>query len=175
MSNREYVIKGWSGFHFLLVLILAIVAWLAACWPGRSVPDVGESPVQTPVIILPTATPEPTTDPTETPVPTTEPEPTITPAPIDTREPEPTIAPTPTETREPEPTPYEIIIVKDDWLSKIAQRHTGDPLDWPKIVYVHDKAAKEPANQHLRRNLYQNPDLIYEGEIIRLPQEWAPE
>jgi len=49
------------------------------------------------------------------------------------------------------------VVVKGDSLSKIAKREYGDANKWPKIY---------DAN----RNIITNPDLIYPGQELRIPE-----
>ena len=49
------------------------------------------------------------------------------------------------------------VVVKGDSLSKIAKREYGDANKWPKI---------DEAN----RNIIKNPDLIYPGRELRIPE-----
>jgi nucleoid-associated protein YgaU len=49
------------------------------------------------------------------------------------------------------------VVVSGDSLSKIAKREYGDAQKWPKIY---------DAN----RNLIKDPDLIYPGQELRIPE-----
>ena len=59
---------------------------------------------------------------------------------------------------EPEFTFY--TIVKGDSLSKIAKKHYGDALKWNTLFEAN-------------REVIQNPDLIYPGQVIRVPKNAA--
>jgi nucleoid-associated protein YgaU len=49
------------------------------------------------------------------------------------------------------------VVVKGDSLSKIAKREYGDANKWPKIYEAN-------------RNIIKNPDLIYPGQELRIPE-----
>jgi nucleoid-associated protein YgaU len=63
-------------------------------------------------------------------------------------------APTPT----PTPTEKTYTVVKGDSLSKIAQSIYGDAKKW-KLIY------------EANRELIKNPDLIYPGQVLKIPSE----
>ena len=48
------------------------------------------------------------------------------------------------------------VVVKGDSLSKIAQRYYGSAAKWPRIYEANREAIK-------------NPDLIYPGQQLRIP------
>lgn len=179
MRNEETPRKRWlaSAVAGLLLVVGFMVA--LSVRNGQTPREPITSPLATPTVTatftnspIETPTLEPTEKPLPLPTDVATVEPTNTPEPTDT--PEPTTTPeieNPTVT----PTPYEYIVQRGDWLSKIAFRHTGNALDWPQIVAVHDAAAELPKNQHLRRHVGHNPDLIFTGEVLRLPQDWVQE
>lgn len=95
----------------------------------------------------------PSVTPTEMPSPT---EPTSTP--------EPTAAPETKESTEkggqatdfgPAITGESYTVVEGDWLSTIAARTYGDVMAYPKLAQV---------------NSIQNPDLIYPGQLLKIPR-----
>lgn len=49
------------------------------------------------------------------------------------------------------------VVVKGDSLSKIAKREYGDANEWPKIYAAN-------------RDIVKNPDLIYPGQELRIPE-----
>ena len=49
------------------------------------------------------------------------------------------------------------VVVSGDSLSKIAKREYGDAQKWPKIYEAN-------------RNIIKNPDLIYPGQELRIPE-----
>ena len=58
------------------------------------------------------------------------------------------------ETPAPQSTYYEV--KKGDTLSKIAKRHYGDAKQYPRIFAAH-------------RPMLKDPDLIYPGQVLRIP------
>lgn len=48
-------------------------------------------------------------------------------------------------------------IVKGDTLSKIAKRHYGDATKWKALFEAN-------------KDIIKNPDLIYPGQVLKLPQ-----
>jgi nucleoid-associated protein YgaU len=48
-------------------------------------------------------------------------------------------------------------VQKGDSLSKIAKREYGDPQEWRRIY-------------NANRDMIENPDLIYPGQVIRIPE-----
>jgi len=49
------------------------------------------------------------------------------------------------------------VVVSGDSLSKIAKRQYGDAQKWPKIYEAN-------------RNIIKDPDLIYPGQELRIPE-----
>ena len=49
------------------------------------------------------------------------------------------------------------VVVSGDSLSKIAKRHYGDAQKWPRIYEAN-------------RNVIKDPDLIYPGQELRIPE-----
>ena len=66
------------------------------------------------------------------------------------------IKPKPVEVKEPEPEFTFYTIVSGDSLSKIAKKYYGNAAKWPTLF----EANKE---------VIENPDLIYPGQVIRVP------
>ena len=61
----------------------------------------------------------------------------------------------------------EIVVVKDDWLAKYADKYFGNPLSWPAIFELHNQAAvADPAKFP---NKIINPNLIEVGWTICIP------
>ncbi len=61
---------------------------------------------------------------------------------------------------EPEPEFTFYTIVSGDSLSKIAKRYYGDAMKWNTLFEAN-------------REVIQNPDLIYPGQVIRVPKDAA--
>lgn len=69
-------------------------------------------------------------------------------------------APTPSvgpETSAPSPAGRTYVVVSGDSLSKIAKREYGDAQKWPKIYEAN-------------RNIIKDPDLIFPGQELRIPE-----
>jgi nucleoid-associated protein YgaU len=64
--------------------------------------------------------------------------------------PPPPIAPAPTAART-------YVVVSGDSLSRIAKQQYGDANKWPRIYEAN-------------RNIIKNPDLIYPGQVLRIPE-----
>ena len=61
----------------------------------------------------------------------------------------------------------EIVVVKDDWLAKYADKYFGNPYAWPAIFELHNQAAEaDPAKFP---NAIYNPNLIEVGWTICIP------
>jgi len=61
----------------------------------------------------------------------------------------------------------EVVVVKDDWLSKFADKYFGNPYSWPAIMAWHNQAAQaDPAKFP---NKIINADLIEVGWNICIP------
>lgn len=58
---------------------------------------------------------------------------------------------------EPSMTGRTYVVVSGDSLSRIAQRQYGDAQKWPKIYEAN-------------RNIIKDPDLIYPGQELRIPE-----
>jgi peptide/nickel transport system substrate-binding protein len=61
----------------------------------------------------------------------------------------------------------EIVVVKDDWLAKYADKYLGNPLAWPAIFELHNAAAT--ADPVKFPNKIINPNLIEVGWTICIP------
>jgi len=163
-------------YTFIMICLVSLgIAFFAACNPRNEIPTpvVTRSPIETP-----TLTPVPTITPTESPI---SPSPAVeqddpTPAPTATHE-IPPLPPTVTPTPGTIDIVVEVRVQPGDTLMGISETYSPDrdPNQWPLIVAFHDLAAEQPENQHLRRNIYQNPDLIYTGELLRMPPAWFQE
>lgn len=64
--------------------------------------------------------------------------------------------------REAKPTPKTYTIVKGDTLSKIALRMTGSSKRWTELYNINQNNLKS-----------KNPNLIYAGEKITIPEGWT--
>ena len=59
------------------------------------------------------------------------------------------------------------VVQADDWLSKLAEKYFGDATLWNRIVEATNiRAIEDPS-----LTVIENPDLIYPGQIIFIPQE----
>jgi nucleoid-associated protein YgaU len=63
----------------------------------------------------------------------------------------------PLETKAPSTAGRTYVVVSGDSLSKIAKREYGDAQKWPRIYEAN-------------RNLIKDPDLIYPGQELRIPE-----
>ena len=61
----------------------------------------------------------------------------------------------------------EIVVVKDDWLAKYADKYYGNPYAWPAIFELHNKAAAADAVKFPNKII--NPNLIEVGWTICIP------
>ena len=61
----------------------------------------------------------------------------------------------------------EVVVVKDDWLAKYADKYFGNPYSWPAIFALHNKAAEADATKF--PNKIVNADLIEVGWTICIP------
>ncbi len=62
----------------------------------------------------------------------------------------------------------EIVVQKDDWLSKYADKYLGNGRAWPAIFHLHNQAAAaDPAKFP---DAIENPDLIEVGWTICIPE-----
>lgn len=61
----------------------------------------------------------------------------------------------------------EVVVQKDDWLSKYANKYLGNAYSWPAIFHLHNQAAEaDPAKFP---DKIENPDLIEVGWTICIP------
>ena len=61
----------------------------------------------------------------------------------------------------------EVVVQKDDWLSKYADKYFGNIFAWPAIMALHNQAAQ--ANPDKFPNKIVNADLIEVGWTICIP------
>jgi alpha-glucoside transport system substrate-binding protein len=61
----------------------------------------------------------------------------------------------------------EVVVVKDDWLSKYASKYLGNAYAWPAIFHLHNRAADAAPDRF--PNKIANPDLIEVGWTICIP------
>lgn len=61
----------------------------------------------------------------------------------------------------------EVVVVKDDWLSKYADKYFGNPYSWPAIMAWHNRAAEAEPDKFPDKII--NADLIEVGWTICIP------
>jgi ABC-type glycerol-3-phosphate transport system substrate-binding protein len=69
--------------------------------------------------------------------------------------------------QEPVTCQEEVVVVKDDWLAKFADKYFGNPYSWPAIMAWHNQAAQADADKF--PNKIVNADLIEVGWTICIP------
>ncbi|MFT4627646.1 MAG: LysM repeat protein [Myxococcota bacterium] len=52
------------------------------------------------------------------------------------------------------------VVKEGDWLSKIAQRYTGDPQRWPELYALNKEVVGD------------DPNLIFPGTSLKIPPDW---
>jgi len=78
-----------------------------------------------------------------------------------------TLIPASAMAQEPVTCQEEAVVVKDDWLSKFADKYFGNPYAWPAVMAWHNQAAEaDPAKFP---NKIVNADLIEVGWTICIP------
>ncbi len=60
----------------------------------------------------------------------------------------------------------EVVVQKDDWLSKYADKYLGNVLSWPAIMAWNNQAAAAEPDKY---DKIENPDLIVVGWSICVP------
>jgi alpha-glucoside transport system substrate-binding protein len=61
----------------------------------------------------------------------------------------------------------EVVVQKDDWLSKYAEKYLGNGRAWPAIFHLHNQAAE--ADPATFPDVIENPNLIEVGWTICIP------
>src|SRR5690606_8635095 len=61
----------------------------------------------------------------------------------------------------------EVVVVKDDWLAKFADKYFGNPYAWPAIMAWHNQAAQADAAKFPNKII--NADLIEVGWTLCIP------
>jgi len=61
----------------------------------------------------------------------------------------------------------EVVVVKDDWLAKFADKYFGNPYAWPAIMAWHNKAAQADPSKFPDKII--NADLIEVGWTVCIP------
>ena len=77
------------------------------------------------------------------------------------------LVPVVTSAQDPVTCQEEVVVQKDDWLSKYADKYLGNPRAWPAIFHLHNRAAE--ANPATFPDPIDNPDLIEVGWTICIP------
>jgi glucose/mannose transport system substrate-binding protein len=67
----------------------------------------------------------------------------------------------------------EVVVAKDDWLSKYADKYFGNVLSWPAIMALHNQAAAEDPDAY--PDSIANADVLEVGWTICIPAEDAAE
>jgi alpha-glucoside transport system substrate-binding protein len=78
-----------------------------------------------------------------------------------------TLMPLAVNAQDPVTCQEEVVVQKDDWLSKYADKYLGNGRAWPAIFYLHNQAAE--ANPTDFPDQIQDPDLIEVGWTICIP------
>ena len=77
------------------------------------------------------------------------------------------LVPVSASAQEPVTCQEEVVVVKDDWLSKYADKYFGNPYSWPAIMAWHNKAAEAEPDKFPDKII--NADLIEVGWTICIP------
>jgi alpha-glucoside transport system substrate-binding protein len=78
-----------------------------------------------------------------------------------------TLVPGTVSAQDPVTCQEEVVVQKDDWLSKYANKYLGNARSWPAIFYLHNQAAEADPDKF--PDVIENPDLIEVGWTICIP------
>ena len=78
-----------------------------------------------------------------------------------------TLVPVVVSAQDPVTCQEEVVVQKDDWLSKYAEKYLGNGGAWPAIFHLHNQAAE--ADPATFPDKIENPNLIEVGWTICIP------